>query len=84
MIHFTFFQNTFLLGIFFAFKFRHVLEMFLTEDYKKNISPNTDYVPENEASIVRSLKNLYDLDPRFMLYKVIMKNYLNFYTWMDV
>lgn len=52
--------------------------MFLTEDYKKNISPNTDYVPENEASIVRSLKNLYDLDPRFMLYKVIMKIYLNF------
>lgn len=75
----TFFQNTFLLGTFFAFKFRRVLEMFLTEDYKKNISPNTDYVPENEASIVRSLKGLYDLDPRFMLYKVIMNNYLNFF-----
>lgn len=79
MIYIIFFQNTFVLGTIFAFKFRRVLEMFLTEDYKKNISLNTnDYVPENEASILRSLKGLYDLDPRFMLYKVIMKYDLTF------
>lgn len=51
--------------------------MFTTEDFKKNqFPPNLDYVPDNEASIIRSLKGLYDLNPRLMLYKVIMKTNL--------
>jgi len=63
-----------MLGSFIAFKFRHILEMFTTEDFKKNqFLPNLDYISDNEASIVRSLKGLYDLDPRLMLFKVTKK-----------
>lgn len=55
-----------------------MLETFLTDDYKiKDRLPNTDYIPDNEASIIRSLKSLYDLNPRLILYKVcnIKANY---------
>lgn len=71
-----FFQNTFVLGSFLAFKFRHVLEMFTIQDFnKKNqFTHSVDYNPDNETSIVRSLKGLYDLNPCVMLYKVIIKN----------
>lgn len=63
-----------MLGSLIAFKFRHVLEMFTNEDFRKQqFLPNLDHIPDNEASIVRSLKGLYDLDPRLMLFKVIMK-----------
>lgn len=67
-----------MLGSFFAFKFRHILEMFLTEDYKKiQLQPDMDYIQDNEAPIIQSLKNLYEMNPRLILYKVIYKkNYL--------
>jgi len=75
------FQNTFVLGGFIAYKFRHVMEMFTKEDYKKNqFLPNLDYIPGNEASIIRSLKSLYDLDPRLMLFKVTMINVQHLFT----
>lgn len=70
-----FFQNTFVLGSFLAFKFRHVLEMFTTRDFNKNqFTQSVNYIPDNKTSIVRSLKGLYDLNPCMMLYKVSMKN----------
>lgn len=70
-----------MLGSFIAFKFRHVLEMFTKEDYKKNqFLPNLNYIPDNEASIIRSLKSLYDLDPSLMLFKVTMKNVQNLFA----
>jgi len=70
-----------MLGSLIAFKFRHVLEMFTTEDFRKNqFLPNLDYIPDNEATIIRSLKGLYDLDPRLMLFKVIMKKIQNSFT----
>jgi hypothetical protein len=48
--------------------------MFLTDDYKiKHVQPNANYIPDNEASIIQSLKNLYDLNPHSILYKVIIK-----------
>jgi len=75
------FQNTFVLGSFIAFKFRHIVEMFTKEDYKKKqFLPNIDYIPDNEASIIRSLKSLYDLDPSLMLFKVTMKNVQNLFS----
>lgn len=70
-----------MLGGFIAYKFRHVMEMFTKEDYKKNqFLPNLDYIPDNEASIIRSLKSLYDFDPRLMLFKVTMINVQNLFT----
>lgn len=49
--------------------------MLFTEDYKINqLSPNTNHIPDNDVSILQSLKGLYDLDPNLMLYKVIIKN----------
>ncbi|XP_027836909.2 testis-expressed protein 2 isoform X2 [Aphis gossypii] len=69
--------NTFVLGSLIAFKFRHVLEMFTNEDFrKKQFLPNLEHIPDNEASIVRSLKGLYDLDPRLMLFKGWMNQFL--------
>ncbi|XP_060860672.1 testis-expressed protein 2 isoform X2 [Metopolophium dirhodum] len=69
--------NTFVLGGLIAYKFRHVLEIFTKEDYKKNqFLPNLDYIPDNEASIIRSLKSLYDLDPSLMLFKGWMNQFL--------
>lgn len=57
------------------------MEMFTKEDYKKNqFLPNLDYIPDNEASIIRSLKSLYDFDPRLMLFKVTMINVQNLFT----
>lgn len=54
--------------------------MLVTEDYKINqLSSNTDHIPENDISIIQSLKGLYDLDPHLMLYKVIIKNSLKKY-----
>lgn len=51
--------------------------MFITENYnaiKKNqFLPDINCTSDNEASIVQSLKCLYDLNPRLVLYKVIMK-----------
>lgn len=70
----NFFQNTLVLGSIFTFKFRHVLEMLLTDNYKNKLfQPNTSYIPDNEISIIQSLKNLYDLNPRSILYRVIIK-----------
>jgi len=75
------FQNTFVLGSIFAFKLRHILEIFTKEDYKKNqFPPSLDHIPDNEASIIRSLKSLYDLDPRLMLFKVTTKSVQNLFT----
>lgn len=69
--------NTFVLGGLIAYKFRHVLEIFTKEDYKKNqFLPNLEYIPDNEASIIRSLKSLYDLDPSLMLFKGWMNQFL--------
>jgi len=69
------------LGGLIAYKFRHVLEIFTKEDYKKNqFLPNLEYIPDNEASIIRSLKSLYDLDPSLMLFKVTMINVQNLFT----
>jgi len=71
------------LGGIIAYKFRHVLEIFTKEDYKKNqFLPNLDYIPDNETSIIRSLKSLYDLDPRLMLFKVNMINFQNLFTFI--
>jgi len=73
------FQNTFVLGSFIAFKFRHVFEMFTKEDYRKNqFPPSLDHIPDNEASIIRSLKSLYDLNPRLMLFKVTTKIFITY------
>lgn len=64
-----------MLGSYLAFKFRHVLEMFITQDLNKNqFTQSIKYIPDNETSIVRSLKGLYDLNPCMMLYKVSMRN----------
>lgn len=72
-----------MLGGIIAYKFRHVLEIFTKEDYKKNqFLPNLDYIPDNETSIIRSLKSLYDLDPRLMLFKVNMINFQNLFTFI--
>lgn len=73
-----------MIGSFITFKFRHVLEMFITENYstiKKNqLLPDKNGTPDTEASIIQSLKCLYDLNPRLVLYKVIIKhkNYCNY------
>lgn len=57
--------------------------MLIKEDYKINqFSPNTNYIPDNEASIIQSLKSLYDSDPDSMLYKVIIKKDLNFFIYI--
>lgn len=37
---------------------------------------DTDHISENEASIIQSLKGLYNLNPRLMLYKVITNYYI--------
>ncbi|VVC35698.1 Hypothetical protein CINCED_3A022835 [Cinara cedri] len=69
--------NTFVLGSFLAFKFRHVLEMFTIQDFNKNQFPKSiDYIPDTENSIVRSLKGLYDLNPCVLLYKGWMNQFL--------
>lgn len=61
-------------GSFFGFKFRRVLEKLFTDDYEiKRFQPDASYIPDNETSILQSLKSLYVLNPRSMLYKVIIK-----------
>lgn len=70
-----FFQNTFLFGGFIAYKFRNILDIFVKDDYKiKEYQPKSDYIPDNEASIIHSIKSLYNLNPHMMLYKVSMKH----------
>jgi len=57
--------------------------MFVTENHKeKQFVHDIDYIPNNEASIIRSLKNLYDLNPQLILYKVNMKKNQNYYTYI--
>jgi len=49
--------------------------MFFTEKHKeKLLIHDINYIPDNEASIIRSLKSLYDLNPQLILYKVNIKN----------
>lgn len=47
--------------------------MFVTQDYKiKQQISIPDYIPDNETSILRSLKSLYDLNTHLIVYKVIV------------
>lgn len=81
-----------MVGSFITFKFRHIVEMFITEDHKENqFIHDLDYTPENETSFIHSLRSLYDVNPQLMLYKVNIKKYikiiyldlcLNIYTFI--
>lgn len=63
-----------MIGSILGFKFRHVLENLLPQYYKiKQFQPDVSHIPDNEASIIQSIKSLYDLNPRTMLYRVIIK-----------
>ncbi|XP_050419888.1 testis-expressed protein 2 [Adelges cooleyi] len=69
--------NTFFLGGFIAFKCRYFIEMITTESYKKNrFLLNKNKFPDNEDTIIQTLKALYHMDPRFMLYKGWMNQFL--------
>lgn len=51
-----------------------MLDIFIKDGHNiKEYQPKLDYIPDNKASIIQSINNLYNLNSHMILYKVIIK-----------